>query len=132
MKELIELTKRQPGKMHYSSPGNGGPQHLAMELVKLETGMDIVHVPYKAAAGALTDVVGGHVDATVAAVQTAHPHVQSGKLRALAVMSAERSPAYPDADDEGAGAVGPRSRPGYGASLRLARLRRSCKSSTAT
>ena len=96
MKELIELTKRQPGKMHYSSPGNGGPQHLAMELIKLETGMDIVHVPYKAAAGALTDVVGGHVDATVAAVQTAHPHVQSGKLRALAVMSAERSPAYPD------------------------------------
>jgi tripartite-type tricarboxylate transporter receptor subunit TctC len=67
-----------------------------MELIKLETGMDIVHVPYKAAAGALTDVVGGHVDATIAAVQTAHPHVQSGRLRALAVMSAERSPAYPD------------------------------------
>jgi len=94
MKELIELAKRQPGKMHYSSPGNGGPQHLAMELVKLETGMDIVHVPYKAAAGALADVVGGHIDATVAAVQTAHPHVQAGRLRALAVMSAERSPAY--------------------------------------
>jgi tripartite-type tricarboxylate transporter receptor subunit TctC len=96
MKELIELAKRQPGKMHYSSPGNGGPQHLAMELVKLETGMDIVHVPYKAAAGALADVVGGHVDATVAAVQTAHPHVQSGRLRALAVMSLERSSAYPE------------------------------------
>ena len=96
MKELIELAKREPGKLHYSSPGNGGPQHLAMELVKLETGMDIIHVPYKAAAGALTDVVGGHVDATVAAVQTAHPQVQAGKLRALAVMSDERSPAYPD------------------------------------
>jgi tripartite-type tricarboxylate transporter receptor subunit TctC len=96
MKELIELAKRQPGKMHYSSPGNGGPQHLAMELVKLETGMDIVHVPYKAAAGALADVVGGHIDATVAAVQTAHPHVQSGRLRALAVMSLERSSAYPE------------------------------------
>jgi tripartite-type tricarboxylate transporter receptor subunit TctC len=96
MKELIELAKRQPGKMHYSSPGNGGPQHLAMELVKLETGMNIVHVPYKAAAGALADVVGGHIDATVAAVQTAHPHVQSGRLRALAVMSLERSSAYPD------------------------------------
>jgi len=96
MKELIDLARREPGKLHYSSPGNGGPQHLAMELVKLETGMDIVHVPYKAAAGALTDVVGGHVDATVAAVQTAHPQVQAGKLRALAVMSAERSPAYPD------------------------------------
>jgi len=50
MKELIELAKRQPARCIYSSPGNGGPQHLAMELVKLETGMDIVHVPYKAAA----------------------------------------------------------------------------------
>ena len=96
MKEFIELAKRQPGKMHYSSPGNGGPQHLAMELIKLETGMDIVHVPYKGAAGALADVVGGHVQAMISAVQTAYPHVQSGKLRALAIMSAERSPAYPD------------------------------------
>ena len=96
MKELIALTKRQPGQMHYSSPGNGGPQHLAMELIKLETGMSIVHVPYKGASGALSDVVGGHVDATIAAVQTAHPHVQAGRLRALAVMSDERSPAYPD------------------------------------
>jgi tripartite-type tricarboxylate transporter receptor subunit TctC len=96
MKELIAAAKREPGKMHYSSPGNGGPQHLAMELIKLETGMDIVHVPYKGAAGALADVVGGHVEATIAAVQTAHPHVQAGRLRALAVMSAERSPAYPD------------------------------------
>jgi tripartite-type tricarboxylate transporter receptor subunit TctC len=96
MKEFIDLAKRQPGKMHYSSPGNGGPQHLAMELLKLETGMDIVHVPYKGAAGALADVVGGHVDAMISAVQTAHPHVQSGRLRALAVMSADRSPAYPE------------------------------------
>jgi tripartite-type tricarboxylate transporter receptor subunit TctC len=96
MREFIELAKRDPGKLHYSSPGNGGPQHLAMELLKLETGIDIVHVPYKGAAGALADVVGGHVQATLAAVQTAYPQVQSGKLRALALMSAERSPAYPD------------------------------------
>ena len=96
LREFIDLAKRQPGKMHYSSPGNGGPQHLAMELLKLETGIDIVHVPYKGAAGALQDVVGGHVQATIAAVQTAHPNVQSGKLRALGIMSAERSPAYPD------------------------------------
>ncbi|MGH8669038.1 MAG: Bug family tripartite tricarboxylate transporter substrate binding protein, partial [Burkholderiales bacterium] len=96
LKEFIELARREPGKMHYSSPGNGGPQHLAMELLKLETGIDIVHVPYKGAAGALADVVGGHVQATIAAVQTAYPHVQGGKLRALAIMSAERSPAYPD------------------------------------
>ena len=96
MRELIELAKREPGKLHYSSPGNGGPQHLAMELLKLETGMNIVHVPYKGAAGALADVVGAHVQATIAAVQTAHPHVLSGKLRALGIMSAERSPAFPD------------------------------------
>jgi len=96
IRELIELAKRQPGKLHYSSPGNGGPQHLAMELLKLETGMDLVHVPYKGAAGALADVVGGHVQAMVSATQTAYPHVQSGRLRALGVMSAERSAAFPD------------------------------------
>ena len=94
MRELIDLAKRAPGKLHYSSPGNGGPQHLAMELLKLELGMDIVHVPYKTAAGALSDVVGGHVQATIAAVQTAHPQVTTGQLRALAVLSAERSKAF--------------------------------------
>jgi tripartite-type tricarboxylate transporter receptor subunit TctC len=96
MRELIELAKREPGKLHYSSPGNGGPQHLAMELLKLETGMNIVHVPYKGAAGALADVVGGHVQATIAAVQTAQPHVASGKLRGIGIMSAERSQAFPE------------------------------------
>ena len=96
LKEFIDLAKREPGKMHYSSPGNGGPQHLAMELLKLETGINIVHVPYKGASGALQDVVGGHVQATIAASQTAYPQVQNGKLRALGFMSAERSPAYPD------------------------------------
>jgi tripartite-type tricarboxylate transporter receptor subunit TctC len=96
LRELIDLAKRQPGKLHYSSPGNGGPQHLAMELLKLETGIDLVHVPYKGAAGALTDLIGGHVQAMVSALQTVAPHVQSGKLRMLAVMSAERSPAFPD------------------------------------
>ena len=94
--DLVELAKREPGKLHYSSPGNGGPQHLAMELLKLETGINIVHVPYKGAAGALADVVGGHVQATIAAVQTAQPQVASGKLRAVGVMSAERSRAFPD------------------------------------
>jgi len=67
-----------------------------MELLKLETGMNIVHVPYKGAAGALADVVGGHVQATIAAVQTAQPHVLSGKLRGIGVMSAERSQAFPE------------------------------------
>src|SRR5438477_9436923 len=60
MREFVDLVRSQPGKLYYSSPGNGGPQHLAMELLKLETGMDIVHVPYKGAAGAISDLVGGH------------------------------------------------------------------------
>ena len=96
MREFIELVKREPGRLHYSSPGSGGPQHLAMELLKLETGLSIVHVPYKAEAGARGDVVAGHVQATVSALQTAHPQIVSGKLRALGVMSAERAAAYPD------------------------------------
>src|SRR5881394_1186174 len=96
MKEFVELVKSQPGKLYYSSPGSGGPQHLAMELLKLETGMDIVHVPYKGAAGAISDLVGGHVQAMISALQTVAPHVHSGRLRFLAVMSAKRSDAFPD------------------------------------
>ena len=97
VKEFIQLAKRRPGQMHYSSPGNGGPQHLAMELFKLETGIDIVHVPYKGLAGAITDVMAGHVQAMISATQTARSSVQSGRLRVIAVMSPERSAAYPDA-----------------------------------
>ena len=97
VKEFIQLAKRRPGQMLYSSPGNGGPQHLAMELFKLETGINIVHVPYKGLAGAITDLIGGHVQAMISATQTAHSSVQAGRLRVLAVMSPERSAAYPDA-----------------------------------
>jgi len=96
VKEFIALAKRRPGEMLYSSPGNGGPQHLAMELLKLETGIDIVHVPYKGLAGAITDLMGGHVQAMISATQTAAPAVNSGRLRALAVMSPERSTAFPE------------------------------------
>ena len=96
MREFVALVKSQPGKLYYSSPGNGGPQHLAMELLKLETGMNIVHVPYKGAAGAIADLVGGHVQAMISALQTVAAHVHSGRLRMLAVMSAKRSDAFPD------------------------------------
>jgi tripartite-type tricarboxylate transporter receptor subunit TctC len=95
MRDFINLAKRRPGDLFYSSPGNGGPQHLSMELLKLETGINIVHVPYKGFAGAITDVMAGHVQAMVSALQSAHPHVSSGRLRMLAVMSGERSPAFP-------------------------------------
>ena len=96
LREFIALARSQPGKLHYSSPGNGGPQHLAMELLKLEAGIDLVHVPYKGAGGALTDLIGGHVEAMISALQTVAPHVQSGRLRMLAVMSGERSPTFPE------------------------------------
>ena len=96
MREFVALVKSQPGKLYYSSPGNGGPQHLAMELLKLETGMDIVHVPYKGAAGAITDLVGGQVQAMISALQTVAPHVKNGRLRMLAVMSGQRAEAFPD------------------------------------
>jgi tripartite-type tricarboxylate transporter receptor subunit TctC len=96
MREFIDLVKKQPGKLYYSSPGNGGPQHLAMELLKLDTRIDIVHVPYKGAGGAIADLVGGHVQAMVSALQTVAPHVQAGRLRMLGVMSAKRADAFPD------------------------------------
>src|SRR5215213_2646392 len=95
LREFIQLAKRRPGQLLYSSPGNGGPQHLTTELIKLETGIDIVHVPYKGSAGAVTDLVGGHVEATVAGVQTISPQVRAGKLRLLAVMGEKRSAAFP-------------------------------------
>ena len=96
MREFIELVRSQPGKLNYSSPGNGGPQHLAMELLKLETHINIIHVPYKGAGGAIADLVGGHVQAMVSALQTVAPHVQAGRLRMLGVMSAKRAEAFPD------------------------------------
>src|SRR5438067_8475400 len=95
-REFVSMVKSQPGKLYYSSPGNGGPQHLAMELLKLETGMDIVHVPYKGAAGAISDLVGGLVQAMISALQTVAPHVEAGRLRMLAVMSGHRAAAFPD------------------------------------
>lgn len=95
VQEFIALARRQPGRLYYSSPGNGGPQHLTMELFKLETRTDLVHVPYKGSGGALTDVMGGHVQAMLVALQTAAPFVHSGRLRMLATLGAERSPAFP-------------------------------------
>ena len=96
MAEFVALAKKSPGTLYYSSPGAGSIQNLAMELVKIENGIDVVHVPYKGSAGAATDLVGGHVQATVAAVQTMAPFVTSGRLKMFAVLSNERSPAFPD------------------------------------
>ena len=96
MDDFIALAKRSPGTLYYSSPGNGSPQHLTMELVKQETGIDVVHVPYKGSSGAATDLVGGHVQASIAALQTVAPFVAGGRLKMLAVLSSERNRAFPD------------------------------------
>ena len=96
VRDFIQLAKQRPGQLLYASPGNGGPQHLVAELIKLETGIDIVHVPYKGAGAAITDLIGGHVQATVSAMQTISPQVRAGKLRMLAVMGEKRVPAFPD------------------------------------
>jgi len=95
-KDFQESAKKQPGVLNYSSPGTGSPQHLAMELLAQETNVKLLHVPYKGTAGALTDLMGGHVDASIVALQTAAPHLQNGTLRMLALMSPERSPAFPN------------------------------------
>ena len=94
--QLVALSKKQPGSLFYASPGAGSIQHMSMELVKLETGLDATHVPYKGSAGAAQDLVGGRVQAMIAALQTMAPFVQSNRLRMLAVLSGERSPAFPD------------------------------------
>jgi tripartite-type tricarboxylate transporter receptor subunit TctC len=94
--EFLDLVRKEPGKLNYSSPGSGTPQHLAMELLKLEAKIDIVHIPYKASAGATTDLLGGHVQAMIVPLQTIAPYVQAGTIRMLAVMSEQRAPAFPD------------------------------------
>lgn len=96
LKEFIAYARERPGQLNYASPGSGTPQHLAMELLKLETGINIVHIPYKASGGATTDLIGGHVEAMMVPLQTGAPYVQAGQVKMLAVMTDERSPAFPD------------------------------------
>ena len=96
MRDFIALAKRRPGQLFYASPGNGGPQHLTAELIKLDTGIDIVHVPYKGMAGALTDLMGGNVQAMVSGIQTVAPQVRAGRLHMLATMGEKRAAAFPD------------------------------------
>ncbi len=96
VKEFIAYAKKRPGELHYSSAGNGSQPHLTAELFKSRTGINIVHVPYKGAPPAMTDLLAGHVALTFATSPSAVPHVKSGKLRALAVSTAKRIAALPD------------------------------------
>ena len=96
IRELIALAKRYPGKITFASSGAGGAPHLASELLKARGGIDMVHVPYKGAVPAITDVVGGQVDMMTGDANTALPFIKSGRLKALAVTGAERMELLPD------------------------------------
>ncbi len=96
VKELIALAKAKPHSLNYASVGLGSPIHLAMELFKAMTGTDMVHVPYKGAGPAVTDLLGGQVQLMFNSMPTVLPHVKTGKLRALAVGSARRAKTVPD------------------------------------
>ena len=93
---LVQRAKANPNKMTYGSPGVGTPHHLAMELFKDVAGIEVLHVPYKGTAGAVTDLLGGQIDLMFFPVHTAAPHVKSGAMKALAVGSAKRHPAAPE------------------------------------
>jgi tripartite-type tricarboxylate transporter receptor subunit TctC len=94
--EFVALAKAQPGRLNYASPGSGTPHHLAMELFKLNFGIDVTHVPYKGTAGAVTDLLGGQVQAMFLPVHVALPQAQAGKIRLLAAGGSRRSPVTPD------------------------------------
>lgn len=93
--ELVDYARKNPGKLNYSSGGNGSAAHLAMEYFKLQTKTDIVHVPYKGTVPAVTDLIAGQVSLTMTGAPAVMPHAQSGKLRALGVSSASRLDAFP-------------------------------------
>jgi tripartite-type tricarboxylate transporter receptor subunit TctC len=93
--DLIARARAAPGKVSFASSGNGTGGHLAGELLEEMTGVKLLHVPYKGTAPALTDVLGGQVDAMFSVIPPALPHVESGKLRALAVTGARRSARLP-------------------------------------
>jgi tripartite-type tricarboxylate transporter receptor subunit TctC len=94
--ELIALARSEPGKLSYGSGGLGTTSHLAGELFKAMTKVDIVHVPYKGNVPAITDLLGGQTSMAFATMPTVLPHVLAGKLRALAVLGTTRSPALPN------------------------------------
>jgi len=94
--EFIAYAKANPGKINIASPGIGTPMHLSIELLKMMAGIDIVHVPYRGPGPAMTDLIGGQIQAFVVTVPTALGAIRSGKVRALAVTSASRSDVLPD------------------------------------
>ena len=96
VKDLIDQAKASPGQLHYASGGNGSAQHVPMEMFKQSAGINLVHVPYKGLVPALNDVFGGQVPVMFVGMSGAVPHVKAGRIRALAIGSANRSAAMPE------------------------------------
>jgi tripartite-type tricarboxylate transporter receptor subunit TctC len=96
VKELVALAKAKPGQLNFASAGTGTATHLGLELLKLTTGLDAVHVPYKGGAPAVTDLIAGQVQLLWVSIPSVLPHVKGGRLRALAVSTAKRSASAPD------------------------------------
>src|SRR5690606_19139505 len=94
--ELVELARSRPGELSYSSSGSGTIIHLAGEYFRLTSGADLLHVPFKGSAPAVTAVLGGSVDVAVDSLTILAPQIQAGKLKGLAIASRQRSPLLPD------------------------------------
>src|SRR5262245_54765060 len=94
--ELVEYARKNPGKLSFGSSGTGSPHHLAGELLKQVTGVDIVHVPYKGAGPAMQDLVGGQIPMVFTTLSTAIPQMRSGKIKVLAVVEAKRAQSAPE------------------------------------
>ena len=94
--ELVSYAKSRPGKLDYSSGGVGSPQHVAMEAFKAQTGVYLVHIPYRGATAAAVDVISNQVQVHFSAVSIVQPYITSGRVRALGVPSARRSPLLPN------------------------------------
>jgi tripartite-type tricarboxylate transporter receptor subunit TctC len=96
VKDLIAYAKANPGKLNYASAGNGSSHHLAGELFKLQTQTDLIHVPYKGAGPALSDLIAGQVDLMFDGLGSSSQHIRAGRIKALAVASKTRSAAFPN------------------------------------
>jgi tripartite-type tricarboxylate transporter receptor subunit TctC len=96
VRDLLALARERKGELNYASGGNGSAQHIPMEILMASTGVRLTHVPYKGVGPAVTDVAGGLIPVMFAGTPGALPHVRSGRLRALAIASAARSPAAPE------------------------------------
>ena len=96
LQDVIKMSKAKPGSLNFASVGNGTPSHIAGELIKQKTGIDMVHIPYKGGGPAVADTLGGQVSFAIVTMPAAMSHVRAGKLRALAVTTLKRNPGAPD------------------------------------